>query len=277
MIDRSVEDGNCRLRSSRDTTVPVFGRAADCTHALRRVRDKILSGKDVDAVLQAVCAEVAAVLPGSNLVGITIVDDAGRPRTVASTDATVNVVDSDQYRTGEGPCLEAARSRSVVRASVDEAESRWPRFSAAVADLGIDGYLAAPLALDGGRFGSLNVYGVGADNFTTINKDFVELLATSIETVVALLQRLRSAEEEVTGLRTAMKTRGEIDQAKGMVMALRGISGDAAFALLSEQSQNRNIKVSDIAASMIDSIAQQSGTGLTQRRGDRPEPTHSRD
>ncbi|MCZ4562850.1 ANTAR domain-containing protein [Rhodococcus sp. IEGM 1401] len=74
-----------------------------------------------------------------------------------------------------------------------------------------------------------------------------------------------------------MKTRGEIDQAKGIIMALRGIPGDAAFALLSEQSQNRNIKVSDIAASMIDSIAQQSGTGLTQRLGDRSEPSRFED
>lgn len=273
MIDRSIEDRKCRLRPSKQGSASTSDPITECAHALRRIRDKVLDGTDVDAILQAVCTEVAAGLPGANLVGITVVDNAGCPRTLASTDDTVNVIDSDQHRTGEGPCLDATRTGKVVRANVDEVGQRWPRFSAAVVDLGVDGYLAAPLTFDDGRAGSLNIYGVDADDFARIDTESVDLLATSIETVVALAQRIRSAEQEVAGLRTAMKTRGDIDQAKGIIMALRGTSADEAFTLLSEQSQNRNIKVSDIAASMIDSIAQQSGSKLTQRRGDRPEPT----
>ena len=60
----------------------------------------------------------------------------------------------------------------------------------------------------------------------------------------------------MSGLVTAMKTRGDIEQAKGILMAVRGISADDAFALLSEQSQNRNVKVTDLAASMIATITE---------------------
>ncbi|WP_338890211.1 ANTAR domain-containing protein [Rhodococcus sovatensis] len=69
-------------------------------------------------------------------------------------------------------------------------------------------------------------------------------------------RRAHSAREEVDGLHTAMKNRADIEQAKGIIMALRGMNADDAFAVLSEQSQNRNIKVSEIAAAIVDSVAQ---------------------
>ncbi|MBY3985739.1 ANTAR domain-containing protein [Rhodococcus fascians] len=256
------------LRPVPDASDSSFARIGRYTQALRRIKSKILTGVEVDVVLQAVCSEIAAVVPDADLVGITMLDDSGRPRTVASTDSVVHDIDSDQYRTDQGPCLEAMRSGHMVRAQAREAGIRWPRFAAAVADLGVHSYLAAPLTPDEHRHGSLNIYGRSNDGFDRFDEISVALFATSIETAVAISERTRSAEQELTGLRTAMRTRADIDQAKGIVMAMRGISADEAFALLSEQSQNRNIKVSDIAAAMIDSVAEQTASHTTENRTD---------
>jgi transcriptional regulator with GAF, ATPase, and Fis domain len=262
MSDFSIEDD--RLHDAPDASGSAFARIGQYIQALRRIKGKILAGADVDAVLQAVCTEVAAVVPDGDLVGITMLDDTGRPRTVASTDPAVHDIESDQYRAGQGPCLHAIRSGRMVRAQAHEAVARWPRFAAAVADLGVHSYLSAPLTPDEHRHGSLNIYGTSADGFDRLDEVSVALLATSIETVIAITERARSAEREITGLRTAMKTRADIDQAKGIIMAMRGISADDAFALLSEQSQNRNIKVSEIASAMIESVVEHtdSRTGL---------------
>jgi ANTAR domain len=57
--------------------------------------------------------------------------------------------------------------------------------------------------------------------------------------------------DEVAGLRRAMDSRSVIDQAKGAVRAMTGLSGDEAFALLAARSQNANRKLSDVAADVL--------------------------
>ena len=54
-----------------------------------------------------------------------------------------------------------------------------------------------------------------------------------------------------------MKTRATIDQAKGMLMALHGISEDRAFEVLVQQSQQRNIRVAVVAAEVVKSLTTQ--------------------
>ncbi|HVD27358.1 MAG TPA: ANTAR domain-containing protein [Mycobacteriales bacterium] len=57
--------------------------------------------------------------------------------------------------------------------------------------------------------------------------------------------------DELSGLRRAMASRSVIDQAKGAVRAVTGLSGDEAFALLAARSQNANRKLSDVAADVL--------------------------
>lgn len=247
-------DDDALPRSSGDTPA-ASRRVVEYTRAVQRIKDILLSGVGIETVLQAVCREVAVAVPGADLVGITLIDAATKlPGTAASTDSRVNDVDADQYHAAEGPCLEAARTGHMVRARAVDAGERWPRFAARVADIGIGSYLAAPFTLDNRRLGALNIYGYSTHGFSDIDEALVALFVTAIEAVVQISRRAHSAEQEVDGLHTAMKTRADIEQAKGIIMAMRGLGADEAFAVLSEQSQNRNIKVSDIASAMIDSI-----------------------
>lgn len=57
--------------------------------------------------------------------------------------------------------------------------------------------------------------------------------------------------DELTGLRRAMASRSVIDQAKGAVRAVTGLSGDEAFALLAARSQHANRKLSDVASDVL--------------------------
>ncbi|MGA4545518.1 SpoIIE family protein phosphatase [Uniformispora flossi] len=62
------------------------------------------------------------------------------------------------------------------------------------------------------------------------------------------VDRLRS---EIDGLRTAMRRRAVIEQAKGVLMARLGCSADDAFARLSAMSQDTNRKLVDVAAELL--------------------------
>ena len=74
--------------------------------------------------------------------------------------------------------------------------------------------------------------------------------AEPAEALAALVAKLRA---ELTGVRTAMRNRAVIEQAKGVLMAQRHLDADQAFDVLREASQRYNRKLRDIAAGIVES------------------------
>ncbi|MET8995988.1 ANTAR domain-containing protein [Amycolatopsis sp. NPDC004169] len=75
---------------------------------------------------------------------------------------------------------------------------------------------------------------------------------------VQLASRLRHANGEVRRenrhLREALRTRGVIEQAKGVLIGQRGCGPDEAFAILVRLSQETNTKLYDVARALLDSV-----------------------
>jgi hypothetical protein len=57
--------------------------------------------------------------------------------------------------------------------------------------------------------------------------------------------------EEAGQLREAMQSRAPIEQAKGILMARRGVDSETAWAELKRSSQEENIKLRDLAAALV--------------------------
>lgn len=55
---------------------------------------------------------------------------------------------------------------------------------------------------------------------------------------------------------TAMTSRAGIEQAKGVLMAQRGIGAEAAFALMATASQDTNVKLREVAAAVVATAAE---------------------
>ncbi|MCZ4518136.1 GAF and ANTAR domain-containing protein [Rhodococcus ruber] len=240
-------------RAGRSDAAGYF--AEENFEALDIFRGMVLSHKRFETLLQGLCEQVVAAVPGADMAGVTLLHhDSENPATAACSDARVVDIDSDQYRADEGPCLEAARNDRIVCVRVDEATARWPTFAAAVANIGVRSYLSAPLAVDSAHAGSLNLYGFDAHGFNDIDEVVVKMFVTSFEAAVWHARHAVEAQREVAGLREAMKTRGTIEQAKGILAVVRGISPEAAFLALSEQSQRENTRLAVLAARVVESV-----------------------
>jgi AmiR/NasT family two-component response regulator len=68
----------------------------------------------------------------------------------------------------------------------------------------------------------------------------------------AQFQRLRGLGQVVTQMRTQLDERKWVDRAKGLLMTARGIAEDEAFALLRSGAMHANLKLADLARSVVD-------------------------
>jgi transcriptional regulator with GAF, ATPase, and Fis domain len=219
---------------------------------------------DLLTLLQHVAEIAQGAIPGADSTGITI-DLGGRTYTAVHTDQRTLRVDSEQYDAGDGPCLQAARTRSIVLADCGEAAVEWPRFTAAARTEGILSFLAAPLYTADQTLGSLNLYGRAASAFDDFDAEVMDMLTSVISRTVGDFARFRSAREVAISIERALETRAPIEQAKGMLMAIHRIDADAAFDILRKQSQNTNVPLRVIAANFV----REMGGGDTDSRPDK--------
>jgi hypothetical protein len=78
--------------------------------------------------------------------------------------------------------------------------------------------------------------------------------------------RARS-QEVASAMRKAIASRATIEQAKGALMLVYGLDAEAAFALLSWQSQHSNIKLRDLADRLVAAVGgdAHASAGIRQR------------
>jgi GAF domain-containing protein len=190
------------------------------------------------------------------LCGVTLI----RPRlqtTVASNSPRAQAMDEIQYAFGDGPCLHAARTRSTNYVpDVQDKNQPWPRYGAAVAEHGLRSILAVPIPLHAGSDTgcAINLYADTIDAFSDSDITAVQTFAEEAATTVRLAVRIALITETAQNLRAAMNSRTSIDLAAGIVMAQNRCSQDTAMTILKAASSARNIKLRDLAGSVIATV-----------------------
>src|SRR3954451_10338734 len=89
----------------------------EVTGALEALAATLSREQDLDAILQAVCEQVIKAVPGADMASVTLSRKDGA-ETAASTDPRAVLIDTEQYRVGDGPCLRAVATGEVIRGAV---------------------------------------------------------------------------------------------------------------------------------------------------------------
>jgi GAF domain-containing protein len=220
--------------------------------AMTALAEAVTDAENIDSVLRVVCEQVVRVIPGADLASVTVLrtDSA---YTAVSTDERALDIDGEQYALGDGPCLQAARTREIVRVDVSDAKERWPEFTESALGCGVGSYLAAPLTVGAEAAGALNLFGFGSHGFRETEEQLLELYTSLVGAVLHVMRRYLAVRTRVDQLTAAMASRAEIEQAKGIIMAANGITADEAFRLLVDRSQRENRKLRSVAVEFVDS------------------------
>ncbi|MGC7100860.1 ANTAR domain-containing protein [Amycolatopsis lurida] len=216
----------------------------------------LLDVETTGGVLERVVDAAHRVVPGAELVSITLRSPDGRFHTPIDTAPIAFELDQVQYDTGEGPCLDAARpdGPACARSADLAAGSPWPRFGPAAARYGYHAVLATALVPDvrpPRLSGALNIYRSSPGDFGADAQEVALLLATHASLALARTEAVTRADLEAFQLREAIDSRDVIGQAKGILMARRGLSDDEAFAFLRRASQNLNVKLTELAETLV--------------------------
>jgi GAF domain-containing protein len=231
----------------------VVRRLDEVTDALGELSRVLEQEEDLSLIMDRVCRQAVGAIPGADHASVTVLE-GDDPKSLAWTDRHTLAVDHAQYSTGEGPCLEAARSGRMQRVTVPDVARRWPDFAKAAGDLGIGSYLSAPLFIDDEYHGSLNLYSRQTHGFRELDAALLELYTKAAEAGLRSARRYLRARRHVDELQLALTSRSTIDQAKGILMAAHRIPADEAFTILVDRSQQENRKLRDLAEAFIDEV-----------------------
>jgi hypothetical protein len=190
-------------------------------------------------------AELAVGLPGADMAAVSLVTDQVRIEIAAATDPIADRACRLQMELGEGPLFRAISRQVVVYLDDLHSEHRWPRWAAQVSgELGLRSMLNYQLFTDGAQLGALSLYSPKPDAFDPEVVDAGYLFAAHVGVAVSQIKERRS-------LRSAIASRTLIGQAEGILMERYGLDGDAAFSALRRVSQNRNVKLREIASELV--------------------------
>ena len=219
-------------------------------NAVRSLSQLLLAEETLEATHGRVASLACRTLPPCDLASVTMITD-GRPSTPVQTDPLAANLDSVQYSSRRGPCLEAYQVGKIVREKISEKTDRWPEFSSVATKAGIQSILAVPLVANDHPVGALNLYSKSARGYDESDEETALLFSQQAAVACANAEVYWRTYTLTEHLREALESRDVIGQAKGILMARRNCTADTAFELLRQASQHRNIKLRDIAEQVV--------------------------
>jgi GAF domain-containing protein len=190
----------------------------------------------LDYALQAVDCDFA---------GVIFLHKRSRIETVAATDSLIEKVDQFQLDTGQGPDIDTLQSGLIVVVEDTSTETRWPEWAARVAGIGIRSMLGVRLSTGDELLGTLNLYSRQPNKFDHDDQAVAHVLARHAAVAIAAARKQEH-------LWQAADARKVIGQAQGILMERYDLDAERAFAVLVRYSQDKNIKLREVARQLIE-------------------------
>ena len=208
----------------------------------------------MEAMLQRIAELAKQVIPGVAEASVTLIAN-DKATTAAYTGPLALDLDETQYGRGYGPCLEAAVGEELRGIADARTETRWPDYARTCVERGALSSLTVPVPVHQTVHAALNLYALGAHAFDDGAAALARTFASYAAVAMGNVHVYETTRERAENLEIAMQTRAVIEQAKGILMAQRRCDAAAAFNILAAASQRANRRLREIAAAIVDGVA----------------------
>ena len=212
--------------------------------------DTLVDDFDVIDFLHTLTERCVALL-GISAAGLLLTDATGTLQLVAASSERTRLLELFQLQTAEGPCVDCFRTGEPVSVVDLSSAGRWPRFTAAAAEVGFAAVHAVPMRLRDEVIGALNLFDVHAVSLDPGLLRIGKALA-DVATIGILQQRAIHRRDALTEqLQTALNSRILIEQAKGILAERLQVDLDDAFTLLRSSARSGNRRLVDLAHAIV--------------------------
>jgi GAF domain-containing protein len=206
----------------------------DVVELLTKLADRCVDVLDVDAA------------------GIMLAAPDGELSLMTSSSEAMRLVELFELQAREGPCQDCFRSgQPVVNQDLTD-DARWPRFAAVAVGEGFRAADAIPMRLRSRVIGALNLFRSTPGSLT--DDDVAAAQALADIATIAIVQHQAALDAQLLNkqLTEALTSRIVIEQSKGMIAERRRLPMDAAFAALRHHARNNNLRLADVARTIVD-------------------------
>jgi len=227
---------------------PVRTTAADPATVFAALAEIIYQGSDPREVYAAICVAATLVVSGCDHASLIVSRD-GRYITVGASDRIAQRIDDLERAVGDGPCLDAIEEETPQVETDLTRPNLWPKLAARlVAETPVRGAMGFRILVDRHKTGALDLFSDTPNRFDTQSAGQAIVLASFASVAINAMAK----GEDVDTLRRGLLSNREIGKAVGMLMLLHGVSEDEAFDVLRRYSQDLNIKLADVARTVIE-------------------------
>ena len=235
--------------------------AADPATVFAALANIIYQGSESSEIYAAICVAATLVVNGCDHASL-LVRSNNRYITVGASDRIAQRIDDLERIVGDGPCVDAIEEETPQIESDLTTPNQWPDLaSRLVAETPVRGAMGFRILVDRRKSGALNLFSDKPNVFDTEAASQAVVLASFATVAINAVAQ----GEDVATLRRGLLSNREIGKAVGMLMMLHGVDEHAAFDVLRRYSQDLNVKLADVARTVIENRGKP-----TFGQGDRP-------
>ncbi|WP_280262415.1 GAF and ANTAR domain-containing protein [Nocardia wallacei] len=232
---------------------------------LSALTSALLSPEPVEDFPRNIAEIISEMLPRRPLAGVVLLE--GNTTVGGSRDAHAMLLDEARRADGMAAAREAVRSRQPVSVTDLGTEQRWGAYPERMVRHGIRSAEVCPLLSNDEVLGALGLYSARPHGFDDEGRRTLALVAEHVGLLLGWALTAAHQEQLTEQLRAALNSRSVIDQAIGILIGQHRCSRDEAFDMLRHISNQRNVKLSRVAAQLVTAV---SGTGSAAIHFDDP-------
>jgi len=218
-------------------------------HGLAEVAVALFAPGTVERVLQRIVDEAAATIEACDFAGVLHLHD-GQVTTAAHNDPRVLELHRLQADLHQGPCFDVVAGGADTYAADLAHDDRWPDFGPAAVAEGVRSVLAYQVI--SARSSALDLYSPLPAAFGVVDRATALLFATLAGLAIASAEAREDEQRRAVDFQAGLRSRELIGQAQGILMERERITSAEAFDVLVKASQHLNLKLRDVAQTLVD-------------------------
>lgn len=183
--------------------------------------------------------------------GLMLADADHHLRNVAASDERFTHLEELQIRHQEGPCVDAFDNKELVGVDDLEHEHRWPLFRDAAIARRVRAVLASPLPYNQDAVGVLAVVSEQRRPWSPEGELALLAFTDLAALLIASMMQGEQQSELAMQLQGALNSRQVIEQAKGVLVGIHGITPREAYERLRAQARAERRKLVAACAEVV--------------------------